>query len=242
MGSELFTQYQVDKSSYIAGGHMNLWKIYTGTHKILKNKVCVFVFDKNALGQYSSKDKDLILAVLKKEATGLVKYKHPNILSIVEPLVEDKYSLGFVTEFFTSTLTQWVKKDPSKIEIKMIISDICQMLNFLHKDCGDVHMNLNPDCIFINEENTKVKVGGFNFAMGQSDISNFCYNNFTPECNPCLSYLPPEAILDNKISTKCDVFSLGMLIYNLITHEEAICLNSNTSETYRKKYNEIPNK
>lgn len=237
MGSELFTQYQVDKSSYIAGGHMNLWKIYTGTHKILKNKVCVFVFDKNALGQYSSKDKDLILAVLKKEATGLVKYKHPNILSIVEPLVEDKYSLGFVTEFFTSTLTQWVKKDPSKIEIKMIISDICQMLNFLHKDCGDVHMNLNPDCIFINEENTKVKVGGFNFAMGQSDISNFCYNNFTPECNPCLSYLPPEAILDNKISTKCDVFSLGMLIYNLITHEEAICLNSNTSETYRKKYN-----
>ena len=112
------------------------------------------------------------------------------------------------------------------------------MLNFLHKDCGDVHMNLNPDCIFINEENTKVKVGGFNFAMGQSDISNFCYNNFTPECNPCLSYLPPEAILDNKISTKCDVFSLGMLIYNLITHEEAICLNSNTSETYRKKYND----
>lgn len=241
MGSELFKQYQVDKSTFINGGHMNMWKIYNGTHKTLKNKVCVFVFDKADLNQYSSKDRDAIIAVLKKEATGLVKYKHPNILSIVEPLVEDKYSLGFVTEYFSNTLTKWGQKtEPSKIEIKMIISDICHTLNFLHNDCGDVHMNLNPDCIFINEDNTKIKIGGFNFAMGQNDISNFSFNNFTPECNPCLSYLSPEAILDNKISSKCDIFSLGMLIYNLILHckEDAICLNSNTPETYRKVYNE----
>ena len=38
MGSELFKQYQVDKSTYITGGHMNMWKIYNGTHNPNKGR------------------------------------------------------------------------------------------------------------------------------------------------------------------------------------------------------------
>lgn len=34
----------------------------------------------------------------KKEATSLVKFKHPYIISITESFLEDEHSMGFVTE------------------------------------------------------------------------------------------------------------------------------------------------
>ena len=48
------------------------------------------------------------MSVIKKEASNLVKYRHPKILSIVETLLEDKSSVGFVTERVVSNLQSYI--------------------------------------------------------------------------------------------------------------------------------------
>lgn len=240
MGSELFKQYQIDKTKFISGGYLNLWKIYTGYHKQRKNKVCVFVLEKSALNAYSSKEQDNILSVIKKEATSLVKYKHPNILSVIEPLIEDKYSFGFVTEYFSNSLLAWSQgNNLSKIEIKMIITDLCKTLNFLHNDCNEIHLNINPENIFFNKDECKIKLSGFNFSTEKNEIKNFHLNN-SPFMNPCLSYSSPEMIYENTISYKNDIFSIGVLIYNLLMESSSDLINilQNIPENYRKAYNE----
>lgn len=240
MGSELFKQYQIDKTKYISGGHLNLWKIYTGYHKQRKNKVCIFVLEKSALDCFALKTKEDMLSRIKKEATSLVKYKHPNILSVIEPLIEDKYSFGFVSEYFDNSLLAWSQSNNlSKIEIKMIITDLCKTLNFLHNDCNEIHLNINPENIFFNKEECKIKLSGFSFSTGKNEINNFNLYG-SSFMNPRLSYSSPELIFENVISYKNDIFSIGVLIYNLLMESSSDLINilENTPDNYKKFYNE----
>ena len=116
MGNELFGEYNIEKEPFLTGGYLNLWNIYRGIHKERKQNVCVFVFEKKNLNKFQKEEQNDILNSLKKEAQSLIKYKHPSILGIVEPLLEDKNSIGFVTEEFKYNLSSWVKSiNPSKL-------------------------------------------------------------------------------------------------------------------------------
>ena len=89
---------------------MNLWKIYKG-FKLGANKraVCIFMFDKKNMHKDVKKAyRDDVLNLLKKEPQSLAKFKHPNILSLVEPLVEDERMMAFVTESFDNNLNNYL--------------------------------------------------------------------------------------------------------------------------------------
>jgi hypothetical protein len=54
----------------------------------------------------SKKENTKILVFLKKEASNLSRYMHPNVLKILEPFHEDSNVLAFVTEPVECTLAQ----------------------------------------------------------------------------------------------------------------------------------------
>ena len=209
---------------------MKLWKIYHGTHKVRKQEVCVFVFEKKSLERFPKSEHNEILLTLKCEAHTLVKFKHPSLLSVVEPFVEDKNSLGFVTERFDYTLNSWMASTkPSKLEIKQMVIELAKAILFLHNDAHVVHNNLNPDIIFI-DVNNKIKISGLSFSVedpplqgGDIDISKYTPNAIqninTQKCSlalPDLSFIAPELIFNNKSFYSCDMFSLGLIIYQIL--------------------------
>ena len=230
MGSELFSNYTIEKTPFLQGGYMKLWKIYHGTHKVRKQEVCVFVFDKKSLERFPKSEHNEILLTLKCEAHMLVKFKHPSLLSVVEPFVEDKTSLGFVTERFDYTLNSWITQTkPSKLEIKQMVIELAKAILFLHNDAHVVHNNLNPDIIFI-DVNNKIKISGMSFSIedpplqgGDIDISKYsphAIQNINPQHNslslPDLSFIAPELVFNNKSFYSCDMFSLGLIIYQIL--------------------------
>ena len=103
MGSKLFSNYSIDKTPFLQGGNMKLWKIYHGTNKVRKQEVCLFVLEKKSLERFRKSEQNGILLALKCEAYMLIKFKHPSLLSVIEPFIEDKNTLGFVTERFDYT-------------------------------------------------------------------------------------------------------------------------------------------
>ena len=148
MGSDLFSNYTIEKTPFLQGGYLRLWKIYHGTHKVRKQEVCVFVFEKKSLEKYPKQEQGEILLTLKCEAQMLVKFKHPSLLGVVESFVEDKNTLGFVTERFDYSLNSWMANvKPSKLEIKQMVIELAKAILFLHNDAHVVHNNLNPDVI-----------------------------------------------------------------------------------------------
>ena len=160
----------------------------------------------------------------------LVKFKHPSLLSVVEPFVEDKTTLGFVTERFDYSLNSWMSyAKPSKLEIKQMVIELAKTILFLHNDAHVVHNNLNPDVIFI-DSNNKIKISGLSFSIEDPPLQggDIDLNKYTPpSCNninaqnnflalPDLSFVAPELVLNNKSFYSSDMFSLGLIIYQIL--------------------------
>ena len=230
MGSDLFSNYTIEKTPFLQGGYLRLWKIYHGTHKVRKQEVCVSVFEKKSLEKYPKQEQGEILLTLKCEAQMLVKFKHPSLLGVVESFVEDKNTLGFVTERFDYSLNSWMMNvKPSKLEIKQMVIELAKAILFLHNDAHVVHNNLNPDVIFI-DANNKIKISGLSFSIedpplqgGDIDVTKYSppsAHNINSQNTvlslPDLSFVAPELIFNNKCFYSSDMFSLGLVIYQIL--------------------------
>ena len=158
MGTELFKHYTAEKTPFLKLGFNIEWSVYRATHKQRNIPVSIFVCEKKNIKKLGGNYKNII-EQLKKITTELSKFKHPNILSVIEPMIEDKNCIGFVTDRIAYTLKSWVEIiKPSKLEIKAVIIEICKAIIFLHDDAHCSHNNLNPENIFI-DENNKIKIG-----------------------------------------------------------------------------------
>ena len=250
MGNPLLKNYNIEKDPFLSGGFKNLWKIFHGSRKDRKQDVCVFILEKKVLDKYPKEEKEEIINVLKKEATALTKFKHPSILGIYEPPLEDKSTIIFVTEPVQNTLATWVETGGvSKLEIKLMITELCHTLAFLHNDAHVIHTSITPDNVFINAQG-HIKLSGLAFCLSDPPLSGleFKLNKEFPNALPCLKYVSPEIVIDNKAFYQSDIFSIGMIIYSMLkiqkgdTDRELLSLNSNSPDSYKKALDVMDNK
>uniref|UniRef100_A0ACD6ADL5 Uncharacterized protein n=1 Tax=Avena sativa TaxID=4498 RepID=A0ACD6ADL5_AVESA len=94
-----------------------------------------------------------------------------------------------------------------------IIKGICSGLNFLHEECRIVHLDLKPENILMDAEMIP-KIADFGlsriFGNQQSRI-------ITDNCVGSRGYMAPEYLIQGLISRKADIFSLGVIIIEIIT-------------------------
>ncbi len=227
MGNALLKNYNIDKTPFTQGGFRDLWDIYHGSRKERQQEVCIFIHEKKNLDKYSKEEKEEILNVLKKEAGALAKFKHPLVLSLVDPLLEDKTTLIFVTEHFNYTLSKFAESpDTSKLELKLLILELCNVISFMHNDAKVILASIVPESVLITS-NGKLKLSGMAFNVPDSPIEGTQYKLETafPNAMPILKFMAPEIIYDGKINYQSDIFSLGILIHFLFK------LNSNSQNS-----------
>ena len=111
------------------------------------------------------------LGVLKRDPANLMKLRHPSILNLIEQPQEDEKFVVFVTEpisFSLACLSDKSKdhlrdKIPSVLEIKMLVLELFEAINFLHQNAKQVHAGISPENLYITKGG-KIKIGGMNFA------------------------------------------------------------------------------
>lgn len=250
-----------DNPSFQVGG----WRVHQAKHRLTSKKVSVFIFDKakfesqvqRMCSQSSSfNNAKLIIEdthrLLKHEATQLTKLKHPQILSIVEPLEESKLKFTFVTEPVKSTLGQTTAHSGENSYVIKGLYEISKALQFLHKHCGIVHQDLHPWSIFVNEEGDW-KLGGFKFLQpvhdlpGKDDNFNIDTTSIVSFTNLNLDFTAPELVMDGfgqKLSTANDMWSLGLLIFWLYNNGEQLinCLDKISISDYKAEYKNLERK
>ena len=244
MGSSLFPNYTLEKNPYIK---LRFWQIFQGVNKTSGDKVSVFIFEKKNLDKKSESEQKTILQLLKRQPESLLKIKnnHKNILKVIEPLAEDSYSIGFITEYVNYNLKEWIKEvKPNKFEIKYIIYQIISIIITLHNDYQISVNNLNIENIFINNENNFIKISELNLStsliQGKNNYSNVqSLSKIYEESFMDLKYCSPELIFDNNISNNSDNYLIGLISYYLIknTDENLFALMDNTIESYKNSYN-----
>jgi CHASE2 domain-containing sensor protein/tRNA A-37 threonylcarbamoyl transferase component Bud32 len=136
---------------------------------------------------------------------------HPNIVTIYD-VAEDLGMSYIVMEYIEGmTLTQWMKKQRFNIgQVKHVVFNAAMALEHAHEN-GIFHRDVKPDNIMLMKNGT-VKVMDFGIARAvDSTLTKTGSVMGTP------AYMSPEQASGYKIDGRSDVFSLGVILYELLT-------------------------
>lgn len=147
-----------------------------------------------------------------REAQAAGKLSHPNIVTIYDVGSED--SLQYIAmEYLEGQNLEELIKRKVQFSYKIlanIISQICDALDYAHKE-GIVHRDIKPANIMVLKDYS-VKVMDFGIArVDSSSMTKTGIAMGTP------NYIAPELLQGNDVDKRCDIFSLGVVIYELLT-------------------------
>lgn len=223
------------------------WSVYPASHRSTKKKCSVFIFNKKQfealLNQRGfSKNRTLlpeIMDKLKRHITNLTKIRHPNILTVLEPLEERKSRLLFVTEYVCNDLATCKVEEMDEIIKLKGLSQLSGAIKFLHQSAEMVHLNIQPKSVLINE-NMDWKLSGLEFVQAESTDDYFLdsYDFRMPSwVNLNLDFSSPELVLQHRLTPHSDLFSLGCLIYFLFAHNKLMVCEENSD--YEREWKKV---
>ena len=173
----------------------------------------------------------------KREAKTAANLNHPNIVQIFDWGIEDEPY--FVMEYIEgNTLTSIVAKNRtiSLSDILFIGAQVSSGLHAAHQK-GLVHRDIKPGNIMITPDG-KVKVTDFGIVSLQNEESDITK---TGSILGTASYISPEQAQGKPVSIESDLYSLGTVLYELITGKAPFSGDSPIS-TATKHLTEKPEK
>ena len=149
-----------------------------------------------------------------REAESTGRLSHPNIVTIYD--AGEESDLGYIAmELIEGTpLKQWARK-PNLMplnEVLLIVATVADALDYAHQQ-GVVHRDIKPANIMLTKDRI-VKVMDFGIAkMASSSKTQTNMVLGTP------TYMSPEQISGKKVDGRSDIFSLGVVLFELLTGE-----------------------
>jgi serine/threonine protein kinase/Flp pilus assembly protein TadD len=150
-----------------------------------------------------------------RERDVMRRLQHPNIVGIIDSGTCSRGDYIVMELLSGETLKEIMSQSrPPPTQALGILVEVCKGLGFAHSE-GVIHRDLKPSNIFITDKN-KVKVMDFGLAK---DLNRETILTQDSDVLGTLHYLSPEqAKGENKlIGPHSDVFSLGVMMYELLT-------------------------
>jgi hypothetical protein len=148
-----------------------------------------------------------------REAQIVSQLSHPAIVNLYDVGVEDGNVAYLVMEYVPGkTLQQVLAESTGPMPIARAcawISDLAGALHRAHRS-GVIHGDIKPANILVTEDG-KVKLSDFGIARFATQVSGSGKMLGTP------AYLSPEQILGEPQNTRSDLFSLGIVLYQMLT-------------------------
>ncbi|GAA4537602.1 Stk1 family PASTA domain-containing Ser/Thr kinase [Mycobacterium paraffinicum] len=171
----------------------------------------------------------------RREAQNAAALNHPSIVAVYDT-GEAETPTGplpyIVMEYVDGvTLRDIVHTDgplPPRRAIE-IIADACQALNFSHQN-GIIHRDVKPANIMISSTNA-VKVMDFGIARAIADSGNSVTQ--TAAVIGTAQYLSPEQARGDTVDARSDVYSLGCVLYEILTGEPPFTGDSPVAVAYQ---------
>ena len=173
-------------------------------------------------------EKDELMLRFIREARAAGKLVHPNIITIHDVGKEKDMTYIVMQCIEGPSLQNWIasKKIFSAPDIIKLILQLCDALNFAHQN-GIVHRDIKPANILL-DDNGKPHICDFGVAhVEMSTITQTGATIGTP------SYMSPEQVMGKKIDKRSDVFSLGAILYELLTGKRPFEGESITTVIYK---------
>lgn len=209
--------------------------VYSISNESINKNLAIKVLNHSMLDQGVS---------LIKEARLLARLTHKNIIQVYD--LEEAYgTIGIIMEELNGKALDAIIMERRKsghgftyIELLTLIRQLAEGISYINKH-GIIHRDIKPaNCIYIEESNT-IKLMDFGIA----DRINRVPDSFEMESTVWLkgtpSYIAPETILAKEIDYRADIYSLGVIAYEMAAGRKLFD-SDNLSEILKMHTDKIP--
>jgi serine/threonine protein kinase len=212
-------------------GRGSMGVVYQGYDPIIQRTVAIKTMLPEGL---SPSEFEEYKARFQREAMAAGILAHPNIITVYD-FGEDNGVLYLAMEFLEGKSLEKIVQEQTVLPIETILpiyDQVCGALDHAHRN-KVVHRDIKPANIMILH-NGLVKVTDFGIAkmmaMGMTQAGQILG---TP------NYMSPEQVKGRQIDGRSDIFSLGVILYELVTGEKPFGGQNITTVIY-KIINENP--
>ncbi len=171
---------------------------------------------------------------LKREIETLQKIDHPQIPKYITNF-DSGDGLCLVMEYIDGVPLSSQTFEPE--EVYQIVIALLKILTYTH-NLNIIHRDIKPENILINKEN-KIYLIDFGLA-------SFIANNESMRASSVvagtLGMMPPEQLLNKRVTQKSDLYSLGVTIFCLLMQQNTGWISSIVDSTFRVRVREYLDK
>ena len=200
-----FGRYEILKEL----GHGAMGTVYLGRDPKINREVAIKTLE---YAQVEPGELEEVKERFFREAEAAGKLSHPNIVSIFDAGEEHDMAYIAMERLTGGDLTHYCGKDHLLpiAQVLNIISEITVALDYAHQQ-GIIHRDIKPGNIMLLD-NDRVKVTDFGIArVVDASRTGTGVVLGTP------SYMSPEQVTGKKVDGRSDLFSLGIVFYQLLT-------------------------
>ena len=195
--------------------------VYRGFDPMIEREVAIKTLRADLL---ESGEKDTLLARFKKEAQAAGRLNHRGIVQVYE-YGEDADRVFIAMELIQGReLKDYMSEQArfSTAEIVRMVKELLDALGYAHSH-GVVHRDIKPSNVVLLPDG-HIKITDFGIARLESSTLTQAGNVLgTP------SYMSPEQFMGQRIDGRSDLFSTGVMLYELLTGEKPFIGNSFTT-------------
>ena len=202
-GQKINDRYQIIKSI----GEGGMANVYLALDTILDRNVAVKVLR----GDLAHDEK--FVRRFQREALAASSLSHPNIVEVYD-VGEDNGNYYIVMEYIEGRQLKQLLKKREKLTLTEAIDIMLQVTDGMSTahDAYIIHRDIKPQNIMILD-NGVVKITDFGIAMAMNSTQLTQTNSVMGSVH----YLPPEQANGKSATLQSDVYSMGILMYELIT-------------------------
>ncbi len=174
-----------------------------------------------------------------REARAAARLTHPNVVGVYDQ-GDDNGVLFLTMEYVEGrhTLRDLIRTEapltPSRA--LAILEDILRALSAAHES-GIIHRDIKPENVLIGPRG-QVKVTDFGLARAISSSTSATATGGV--LMGTVSYLPPELVVDGTADARSDVYSVGVLLFELLTGRKPHAGETPIQVAYKHVHEDVP--
>ena len=200
--------------------------VYAATHEVTGAVAAVKILHAHFVASAE------MLARFEREVQLLTRLRHPNIVQLFEAGFDEQGRPFLCTELLVGQDLKSMIEAQRALQLDVarhIFEPLCEAIAFAH-ELGIIHRDIKASNVFVCDTTSRVVLLDFGIAKLQDalapELTASHQSLGTPGC------MAPEQIHGNRVDARTDVYSLGALLFHMVTGQQPFYDPSDTMTQY----------